>query len=580
MTLPEICQRIMTQYAMENNRNNLLVDRKKGNQKNYDHYPILLCQFMQEAFLIYLEENGELYSFLKKKPVVKQMPLEKDYLSDWKTDMYHGIFEHTEVNQLSWYIAVHFIPQKEVNLLIGSIKSYIQYIHDIRRRAAYAGNGIFKDHSEKKIKELQGVLEILDFTLKNCLGRFSGEFSDYYWDISEKKDAKDMYAEELAHYVDYAGAGEPHKYYVLSNFYQELSDEEVRAVYTDGANPVLLRNVELVRLFGMNHILWDVVYQHKVTKRELQTYEAQKRKLKKEFDCQEAVKSEIVQKNICEFQHMKNHIELHDLLKLSELANELNSYLVSLAYMRERDLMYYQIGYYYMKLKYTSLVEKELDSLKGKDCFIRNGAALYQVQAMYTYGMDIYSKKGDRCENKNDLETSKKVIEFHGKYHSYEEGMALFGKESRRDFCVFLRNSIDHAHYYNQFDGKHDYRSILELYSGVYDYFFSYDRKLKMSVPVMLENILYKYNVECVLEFGKRQGNGLTERTDFKIKKKINHRTHTEQTLTSTKYTYKVWKKDRDGNRKKAPQNMLYDVCSRTFLQEVEKLLYYARGKS
>lgn len=564
-----VCQRIMTQYAMENNRNNLLADRKADAQKKYDHFPILLYQFIQEAFLDYINDNQDIYGFLKKKPMVKEMPPEEDYLSNWNTNMYQKLFENIDDNQMAWYLVAHFLPQREVNQLIGSIKNYIQFIKDIKTRARYAKIERFVSHSEGKVAELSRVLEILDFTLKVCLGRFSKEFDDYYWDIERIKDAKDIYAEEIAQYVSYAEKNEPRKYYVLSNFCEELSDEDTRAIYADGKNPILLRNVELARLFGMKNILPNVVVP--VTKDELMQYEKLKRELQPEFNRQEQVKSKDVQKKLCRFQQMKNHVELHDVLKLAELANDLNSYLVSLAYIRERDLLYYQLGYYYMKLRFTTEYKKELNCLEGPDCSMKKGAALYQIQAMYTYGMELFDKNGCLVKDSSNMQTGRKIIPFHKEYNNYNEGMQLFGQEKRLDQAVIIRNIIDHAHYYSTFDGKKDVNkmSIMELYSTVYDYFFTYDRKLKKSVPIALENILLKYNIEGILEFGSKSGN----KTDFRLKINYNKRTNSEYKLKSTKYTYKVKNKDKYGNKKEVKQ--YFDVCSSQFLQQVEKLLYF-----
>ena len=68
-----VCQNIMTQYAMENNRNNLLASKKYKNKKKYDHFPILLYQFMQEAFMDYMNPESVKFSlFISRNFVPKE----------------------------------------------------------------------------------------------------------------------------------------------------------------------------------------------------------------------------------------------------------------------------------------------------------------------------------------------------------------------------------------------------------------------------------------------------------------------------------------------------------------------------
>ena len=64
-------------------------------------------------------------------------------------------------------------------------------------------------------------------------------------------------------------------------------------------------------------------------------------------------KSEDEQKNLRHFQNLKNRIELVDVLTLSELVNDLVAQLIGWAYIRERDMMYLQLGLHYIKLYFT-----------------------------------------------------------------------------------------------------------------------------------------------------------------------------------------------------------------------------------
>lgn len=578
VTLANVCQSIMTQYAMENNRNNLLAERKMGTKKKFDHFPLLLYQFLQEAFMDYLNQNDTLYAFMKKKPMEKDnIPSEEEFLSEWNTTMYQKMFEHISDNQMAWYLAAHFMPQREVNQLIGSIKSYIQFIDDIKKRAQYARDDRYHSQSDKKVNELKRVLEILDFTLKVCLGRFSKEFEDYYWG-REGQDAKDAYAEEMVKYVKYYGKNEARDYLTLSEFCKNISDDETKSIYVDGNNPILLRNVELARLFGASKILAcegnSVV--NPITKDELQRYVTLKGSLeKKAFNNPEQTKTEEIQEKICRFQQLKNRVELHDVLTLAEIVNDLHSYLVSLAYIRERDLLYYQLGYYYMKLQFAKEYKKELNCLEGPDCSIKKGAVLYQVQAMYTYGMQMFDKNGCFIKKSSDVQIGKKVRFFHDEYSDYEEGMQLFGQGERMKKAIDYRNCIDHASYYNGDYKKMTPKSILELYSGIYDYFFTYDKKLKKSVPIVFENILLKYNIEVILEFGSCSTTEGKKETDFKIKTVYDYKEDREYTLKSLKYTYYV-KPERERKKQDKTPKML-EVHSMDFLKQVEKLLNFVQ---
>lgn len=69
------------------------------------------------------------------------------------------------------------------------------------------------------------------------------------------------------------------------------------------------------------------------------------------------------------------------------------------------------------------------------------------------------------------------------------------------DYIVkHVRNEIDHFKYFRK-----PVKSLLELYSEIYTYFFTYDKKLQKSVTFILLNILEKYFVRAKIQMGYKK---------------------------------------------------------------------------
>ena len=77
-----------------------------------------------------------------------------------------------------------------------------------------------------------------------------------------------------------------------------------------------------------------------------------------------------------------------------------------------------------------------------------------------------------------------------------ENGLCLFENIKLHDDLAEFRDYLAHFKYFAKLD-----KSILELYSKVYDSFFSYNIKLKKSVSYVFTNILLSYFINAKLSF-------------------------------------------------------------------------------
>lgn len=201
---------------------------------------------------------------------------------------------------------------------------------------------------------------------------------------------------------------------------------------------------------------------------------------------------------------MKNRIELRDVRTMMEIVNDLYGRLVTWVYFRERDLMYFQLGFYYIKLFYGRSVPEGhfLRSLKGKNVNITDGAVLYQIMAMYTYHLPVYSiDENGQAVSESESSTSNSIITFRDNYCKgdesiYDAGLELFENVKQHREYIIFRNDIEHFKYFSK-----PKRSILDLYAEMYDSFLQYDTNLKKSVGFVFEDVLRRNFVEANLSF-------------------------------------------------------------------------------
>ena len=129
-------------------------------------------------------------------------------------------------------------------------------------------------------------------------------------------------------------------------------------------------------------------------------------------------KSEDEQKNLRHFQNLKNRIELVDVLTLSELVNDLVAQLIGWVYIRERDMMYLQLGLHYIKLYFTDSVAEDsyLRTLDLEEGSIVDGAVLYQIASLYSFNLPMYVKS-----NKSSVYCKKHANSVGAKFDIFEK---------------------------------------------------------------------------------------------------------------------------------------------------------------
>ena len=247
-------------------------------------------------------------------------------------------------------------------------------------------------------------------------------------------------------------------------------------------------------------------------------------------------KSEDEQKNLRHFQNLKNRIELVDVLTLSELVNDLVAQLIGWVYIRERDMMYLQLGLHYIKLYFTDSVAEDsyLRTLDLEEGSIADGAVLYQIASLYSFNLPMYvkpNKSSVYCKKHvNSVATKFDIFEkeyCNGDETVIENGLRLFENINLHKDMVKFRDYLAHFKYFAKLD-----ESILELYSKAYDFFFSYNIKLKKSVSYVLTNVLLSYFINAKLSFSTYKSSG---------NKTVQHRTTKISVVAQTDYfTYKL----------------------------------------
>ena len=335
-------------------------------------------------------------------------------------------------------------------------------------------------------------------------------------------------------------------------------------IYYDAANPIINRNMIRALMYGDLRMLCKIW--NTVTIREIKNYNKLKENLSGVFEKGTCTSKE-EQKKLREFQSEKNRIELHDLLTFTEIISDLNGQLVNWSYFRERDLMYMQLGVQYTKLFFTNTIGPEdiRRKISGKGFSITDGAMLYQIVALYNFGLPLYgfdeTKKG-RIVSNAGASVGKTISKFITNYCDedvYYEGLFFFENIGEHEAITETRNYIDHFKYYA--DHK---RSLLDLYSEVYERFFNYSVNYRKSVSYILPNILERYFIVLNTEMdkGERLGrNGKESRyhtvAGIRVKK-----------VSSANFTYKL----KVGNEEEKYQ---IPAHSGEFLTTVKKILEY-----
>ena len=568
----EICQMYMTDYNQQNQGNYKVKsqtqeekDRKDDKGHKYEHFKMLLYVTIQGAFTDYLAEKKEIFSFLMAPDLKENFfgsNAAKGFISSWKADLFNETKKvlSEDAYVLSWYALAHLLSPKQLNHLQGDIKSYIQFVGEINARE----KSVLGRERDTRLTDTTGdfekILKVLEFVM-NFVGKTSNVLTDYFADA-------DDYAKHLYSYVSYAGKKEEKNNAALAAFCQKaITQKDITltdkiGIYHDGINPIVNTNVVKAMMYGNETILSEAV--SKVSgdlfHGDIVSYFRLKKELEKVFEKGECANRE-EQTKLREFQNLKNRVELYDIAVFTDIINDYMGELVNMAYLRERDLMYYQLGYHYLRQEYAT-VEEKYKTISEENICITSGALLYQIMAMYSYNLPIiYKGKEGTYKYSNGGKINKFVKNYCGENledydNVYYSGLELFEQRSRHDELHQFRNDIDHLKYFISAD-----KSILDMYSQVYNGFFSYDIKLKKSVSYIFTNILAKYFVTADIKLNAKQVDGKRA-----VKLSVSE-------MSSDSFSYKEKVKMRDGKERERAYYL--PVRSEGFLKDTKKLVEY-----
>lgn len=553
-SLAQVCQIYMTEYNQQNNQIKKVRSSNDSifDQPVYQHYKVLLKKAIANAFADYLKNNKDLFGFIGKPFKANEIrEIDKEqFLPDWTSRKYEALCIEVSGSQelQKWYIVGKFLNARSLNLMVGSMRSYIQYVTDIKRRAASIGNELHVSvHDVEKVEKWVQVIEVCSL----LASRTSNQFEDYFND-------KDDYARYLKSYVDFSNVDMPSEYSALVDF----SNEEQSDLYVDPKNPKVNRNIVHSKLFAADHILRDIV--EPVSKDNIEEFYSQKAEIAyckikgKEITAEE-------QKAVLKYQKLKNRVELRDIVEYGEIINELLGQLINWSFMRERDLLYFQLGFHYDCLRNDSKKPEGYKNIKVDENSIKD-AILYQIIGMYVNGVTVYApeKDGDKLKEqcvKGGVGVKVSAFHRYSKYLGlnektlYNAGLEIFEVVAEHEDIINLRNGIDHFKYY-----LGDYRSMLSIYSEVFDRFFTYDIKYQKNVLNLLQNILLRHNVivEPILESGFKT---IGEQTKPGAKLSI-------RSIKSDTFQYKV----KGGT-------LITDAKDERYLETIRKILYYAENE-
>ena len=568
-----ICQGLMVEYMLQN-RDISMVQTETGDGKTnkkqiYKHYRTLLYICIRSAFTEYLREKWEEL----RTPVLTVKEWSKEEFCRTDGLKHLSLFDHLKetFNDAEsgsfWYMAAHFINQKYLNHLIGSIRNYLQFTEDIEDRALSLGDCADNKREEKNLR-YRNTLEILEFVAQFC-ERTTNVMEDYF-------ESNQEYAAYLSGFVDYNVSKketdiEKALYGFCRQKFKVDGKEYMAGIYYDGENLIPNRNIIRANMYGNVSCLKP--YMDRITLKEIRTMYADQNKL--DTVLREGVcRTEEEQKAYREYQNEKNRIELFDLCTYTQILNDMQARLIGWSYMRERDLMYYQLGYYYTKLFWTDAISEEdaRRRLVGELVNVEDGVILYQILAFNSYNLPIIA-------NKNNTVTflkgegsigGKAITAFLKNYENaeriYEEALDLFENTDEHAAIINTRNYIEHFKYFIKSD-----RSMMDLYSEVYDRFFRHDHNRKKNVPDSLKNVLADNFMiaDISMELGSKKvgekKKGFREHKSARIE-------FTDKGIRSTDMTYTVKPDPKDS---KKDEKVLVPARSEVFLKQFQKILEY-----
>lgn len=562
-SLAQICQLIMTEYNQQNTgcmRKKSAVSKER-NKDSYQHYKVLLLLNLRKSFVEYVKEH---FSFVLK-PNKHDLGEKENFIPDFTncvspySELVNKVRKSAELQK--WYIVSRLLSPTQANHLLGSLHSYKQYVWDVYRRAEETGAKIKRRVSDQKIADvdIQDIDAVLDLSVK-----LSGTVSIY---ISDYFKSEEEYAEYIGSYLDFEYSGAGYRESLMDFCDSEVIKNQKVELYYDAKNPKPNRNIVLSKLYGERKLLEKIT--ERVTRKDITDYYKLQKDIK-QYQTKGIYDSEEEQKNIKKFQELKNIVEFRNLMDYSEIADELQGQLINWIYLRERDLMYFQLGYHYMCLNNDSNKPGNYVTLNYKDSKKINGAILYHICALYINGLPLYyinKADGKWTKSSGRESTGAKIGEFYAYAGSFENncdcyaaGIELFENINEHDNITELRNYVEHFRYYVSMD-----RSFLDLYSEVYDRFFTYDMKYRKNVPIILYNILLGHFVNVRLVFtSSKKVTGKKGDKAAKEKECASITVRAINGIKSEQFTYKL----KNGDK------VQIDSRNIRYLQTVAKLLY------
>lgn len=516
-------------FMRKNNINKDEKDKKKNIEtESVNNFLGLITKLLRNIFTEYIKNDAnELLAFIRK-PEIQEWVTDDTKQNDFDDDENEldkikairevfineapdfDLYNDTKTKILSnqtlydWYIMVKFLSASQLNELINNIKNYFVYRDDIEQRAIDSKNN--KDSNIDGISEYyKNVLDVLQYA-QLFSGNISYNVNDYFEEVELKNgtilSVNDQFAKYLSRYVDFGG----------NDFMKLLQFDTFNKYCNENREPIISKNLGYANLFGELDVLNKCI-EKRVTSDDILKY----KKIKSQIDTglvfsiHEKDRNEEQNNQYQDFMKLKRQIELVDLVDLTNIINKMISKLVSWTYIRERDLMYFQLGVNYLRLFYNNgknKLDERFHTIKNKnETFIKDGALLYQIIAMYTYDLNVFTidENGEAHLDSKQQATGnsiKKFVEYCNEdlkdCPTYNWCLELFENLHQHEQLVKLRDRINHMHYLSVQD-----ESLMDLFNNIYDGFFSYDIKLNNSVPKSIIDILRKYGVEATLDIRK-----------------------------------------------------------------------------
>lgn len=608
--LSDICQIIMTDYNQQNQNKRKAKSCYDSifDEEIYQHYKLLLIKALRVSFAKYLnekirsEDNTELFGFLKEPKAQKNISLE-EFLPEWNSEKFKPLIDKVkapsndqatnEAKELQiWYVVGRLLSPRLLNLMVGSMRSYLQYTSDVKRRAGITNNNVHVNTAQWE-KVIEQAIPVIDMCIQ-LSSNFTKEFSDYF--IGEPEEE---YAQYLYRYLKFDKSDDQSYSDALRSFCNKLVFPV--GIYWDGQNPIPNRNILMAKLYGPDSVLEKI--EEPVSKEDIENYQKARESIE-EYRKSGKCTTEALQKNILQYQRIKNHVELWKLVDDGELMNALLGQLINWSFLRERDLLYFQLGFHYICFNNQEVKPKSYQKLqvsKRNNKMEVDGAILYNILGMYINGVGVlvpnrnpeykeeqviggaggkissFLKYAKNMMNSDEalklyyagktVSGSEDEIEKERAEDLYNAGLEVFEVVSEHDNITDVRNIIDHFKYY---DGKNG--SILDLYSEVFDRFFTYDMKYQKGVPNLLYNIILK-NAKTAITIAS--GTGTKKVGSREENEQVKERAQLKITgINSEKFTFNNVLRQNEENGEQ-DKGLKLDAKDQSYLEKIVKILYY-----